>query len=664
MKSLNKNNSISNNCKYLSVLSSFTESLTNVSTPNDLLDIALKTVLNYFGLEFGASYLIDYDQKKARLINFYGLKEKYFEEIKEFNIKDSMRYKLLKDRDILVIKKFKDSIYYNPSSILLQKINTLINLPISYNNVLLGSINLGSSKDINISKEDIDFILTIEKIIAINLNQALSLEKSRQSEENFKLILENSRDYILVLKKDRIVYANKAFLRMFRLTESLIYSESFNLLKYFPESFKEKYFINDRDNLDDTSTDDEYVIIIEKNKRLVKCKHYILNFDQDKALCLQLTDITDKKLLELNVISEKLKLEYILKNLSVGFAIIYAEYNLIYINDVIRNLIRKPLLATTKCYEFFYNQTEPCENCSLKKILSGERLISYEQCVRYNNNPHWFKYIYSPYISETNGDLIGCFKIFIPIDNFKQVEEELIIAKDQAETMNRVKTAFIANISHELRTPLNTILGYSQLIMLESDVSIELLHYNERININATQLLFLINQLLDFSTLEYKKGSLTVNKVNFKKISDWLTNDIKVLLLGKPIKLEIITNLLEEDFFSDEIKIQQILLNLVSNAIKFTRDGCISISMKYKNNVLTFVVSDTGMGISQKDQEVIFEEFKQLSSPTSKKSAGVGLGLAIVKKLVEALDGDITLISEENKGSTFIVNLPNKMMAS
>jgi len=245
------------------------------------------------------------------------------------------------------------------------------------------------------------------------------------------------------------------------------------------------------------------------------------------------------------------------------------------------------------------------------------------------------------------------------ITNAKESEIALKQGKEIAESANRMKSQFLANMSHEIRTPMNAIIGFSDLLRnLVTDKRHK--GYLDTIRASSRTLLTLINDILDLSKIE--AGRLEIQY----EVSDIhvLFHEIQAIFMEKITKkgLNFIIEI-EEDLPSglviDEIRIRQVLINLIGNAIKFTKQGYIKLSArktyrKGKSKVnLIIVVEDTGIGIPEKQQAKMFDPFTQKERQSTRKFGGTGLGLAISKNLVELMNGEITLHSIENKGSSF-----------
>jgi len=237
---------------------------------------------------------------------------------------------------------------------------------------------------------------------------------------------------------------------------------------------------------------------------------------------------------------------------------------------------------------------------------------------------------------------------------------ELIQARDAALEANKLKSEFLANITHELRTPLQSILGYAELLTenLEDE---GLDHCNtdiDRISGNATHLLELINSILDIAKIEAGKMDVRIEAVDLNEVITKAAETVRPLLENNLNQLDIQVDLPSAKLYVDGRKIYQILLNLLSNAAKFTSNGTISIFASEDFGVLKLAVSDTGIGMSREQQRMIFEPFRQIDGSESRKYDGTGLGLSIVLRLTEILGGEVRLESEINRGSTFRIDLP------
>ena len=310
----------------------------------------------------------------------------------------------------------------------------------------------------------------------------------------------------------------------------------------------------------------------------------------------------------------------------------------------------------------------------LHQLASGQQRVTHQQ--QYGASPRWHEVRLSPLFNARN-EILGQLLEWRDVTAQKTIEIELARAKDKAESANRAKSHFLATISHEFRTPLSAILGYSELLKEESRLRgyTDLIDDLDTIHSAGSNLLALINNVLEFSKVEAGKGSV------FAEHFDVIALVIEVSKIAEPL-MQRNKNQLQVDYseeiqpiYSDPAKIRQILLNILSNAAKFTVSGTVQLSVRplaqhevervVTNSAVTpapdwirFQIQDTGIGMSEAQLQRVFEAFVQAEESTSQHYGGTGLGLALSRSFCQMIGGVISVESVPGKGSTFTVDLP------
>lgn len=254
----------------------------------------------------------------------------------------------------------------------------------------------------------------------------------------------------------------------------------------------------------------------------------------------------------------------------------------------------------------------------------------------------------------------------LDISNVKMAEFELMKAKEKAEAAVRVKSRFLSNMSHELRTPLNGIIGASNLLLVEEYLPAQKPHL-EILKFSSEHMMLLISDILDYNKIEAGKLQLHESPVNMKEFVEKVCSQFRGQINAKGVDFETtIDERLHTEFLTDETRLYQILSNLLSNAMKFTEYGKISLEAKqlYSSSTkatIQFTIKDTGIGIPKNKHKEIFESFTQADINTTRKYGGTGLGLAIIKKLISMFNTELILESDEGKGSMFQFTLEIKI---
>ena len=310
-------------------------------------------------------------------------------------------------------------------------------------------------------------------------------------------------------------------------------------------------------------------------------------------------------------------------------------------------------------FDYFTDEhARPAFEDEQRIVNTGQHLVGIEEKeTRPDGRVTWSSTTKMP-LRDTLGHIIGTMGISRDITERKRTECELKSAMEAAEAANRAKSDFLANMSHEIRTPMNGVIGMTELA-LDTQLTSEQREYLTIVKSSADSLLTLINDILDFSKIE--AGKLELDPIAFN-LRDAVGDTAKTLALRAGEKgLELVAHVqahVPDILVGDPARLRQILINLLGNAIKFTKQGEVILSVDLESASqesiqLRFSVSDTGIGIPQDRQKIIFQAFTQADNSTTREYGGTGLGLTITSRLVELMGGRIGLESETGKGSTF-----------
>lgn len=308
---------------------------------------------------------------------------------------------------------------------------------------------------------------------------------------------------------------------------------------------------------------------------------------------------------------------------------------------------------------------EDVYNTIWKTLRAGEPWKGEHQNRTKSRVTYWESVNISP-IKNKSGEITNFVILSENISERKKMEKDLIAAKEKAEESDRLKSAFLANMSHEIRTPLNSILGFSDLL-ITPDLDLETRkEYANLINISGSNLLAIINDILDISKIEAGQVNLFPAEFSPSHLISKIQKEYqyRANLKGIDIKLSIVPEAMNLIIFSDEARISQVLTNFVSNAFKFTSNGYIELGLSLTNHEILFSVKDTGIGIPEDYHKKVFDRFRQVEAAQTRKYGGIGLGLSITKNLAELLEGRIWLESTPQIGSTFFFALPEKLIVN
>ncbi len=387
------------------------------------------------------------------------------------------------------------------------------------------------------------------------------------------------------------------------------------------------------------------------------------------------TDITDDKLKDIMLLRQnKMELEKAHKNLAAIFQIIPGQLfvkdkqmRYIEVNDTFLSMLgksREEIIGKNIEEVFSHSPRLIRQYEQADQDIIREKQQHYESKLQLANAKRMDVLVDKRIITDERGNFNGIVGLVTDITKIKESETRLEKALFKADQANRIKTQFLANMSHEIRTPMNAIIGFSELLQ-QSGLNAQQHQYVSTIMGSSKTLLTLINDILDLSKIEAGKINLNYNIVDFVAIFEDLVKIFLPEAEEKNIKLELN---IQENFplgiYFDEVRLHQIFLNIIGNAIKFTDEGFVKIDISFsfvraKTIELEVKVIDSGIGIKKIQQSRIFNLFEQQDEQDTRKYGGTGLGLSISQNLAQVMGGDIRVESEEAKGSTFIVSFEN-----
>ncbi|MFD2204229.1 ATP-binding protein [Kiloniella antarctica] len=468
------------------------------------------------------------------------------------------------------------------------------------------------------------FVLSLPLNIESSDNQSLDL-KIFYPQETVKNLGKNYKDIVLSILGITLVISIISVWLVRRIAKIAI----FNLKEY-------------ADDISQGNVQKEYAPsrIIEFNQIGRVLHQVVLNLEESEARAKAILDNTSAV-----VYYKDLEGRYLLVNKS------YEDLFQIKKSDVIG---RKSMAHLPPDYmeELVRNDME---------VLSKDKALTYEESAVLPDGMHTYLSIKFP-LKSAHGDTVGVCGFSTDITDRINAEKDLRSAKERAEYANRSKVEFLANMSHELRTPLNAVIGFSDLLLmqLKGKIDEKQLQYVDDINKSGAYLLSLINDILDVSRLELHKVNIDEDHFNLNKTLDDACGMLKTRAEEARVDFEIVPFKELPVMIGDERRVKQIILNLVSNAIKFTpRPGVVRAStLMNEKNEIVLKVTDTGLGISEKDLARVMNPFVQVEGSLTRTREGSGLGLSLVQSLTDLHNGVLDINSQLGKGTEITVTFP------
>lgn len=415
-------------------------------------------------------------------------------------------------------------------------------------------------------------------------------------------------------------------------------------------------------------------VVVGISVGLLNEKRYILE-DKLREYSINLEQLVNERTSEVRSLQEKQRA--ILDGISDAIVVLDNELNILWSNKIAVDQYGS--IPGRKCYEVYKGLKEPCLDCITRKTFRDGIIRSSETKVIKKDGEYAYSIINCSPIKDLQGKIISVVEVFRDITERKKDQEKLKKYREHLEELVKertkelknanlklqeldyLKSMFIASMSHELRTPLNSIIGFTGIILqgMSGKITEDQRKELTMVKNSANHLLTLINDVIDVSKIEAGKVELFIEEFNLADLVQEVKDSFKVAVDKKGLKLslEMPERLIIK---SDERKTKQVIMNLVSNAIKFTDRGEIEIKVRKKDEEVEISVADTGIGIKKENMERLFKQFSRIYVEGKPVTEGTGLGLYLSKKIVGLLGGQIKAESEFGKGSMFTFTFPLK----
>lgn len=435
-----------------------------------------------------------------------------------------------------------------------------------------------------------------------------------------------------------------------------------NLSEFFEEIISSKFIKNINDSLDlNTIRTFEYSISVHNEFNFYEAR--IVPMGEDKVLVIS-RNVTERLIVEDALKQSETQYRQLVENINDILFVLDRKGIITYMSPVIEKItgFAPEYYVGNYFFDFIHPDDHQVMKRAFREIRSGQLTPKEYRVYTKSGSICWLRSSASLIFNQNK--VSGFRGIAIDITERKKSEEELIAAKDKAEESNRLKSAFLATTNHELRTPLHAIIGFSDLMLTSPDDK-SFKEFAGIINKNGNTLLKMIEDIFDLALAE--QSEIKIRKQTFRCLDHFFDNKVileEILVnSGKHDSISLFfnpdTNIMSNYITADRNKINQVLINLFKNAVKFTQSGKIEFGFTMgENNLLTYYVRDTGIGIPKEKQDIIFEFFRQADDSHTRTFGGVGIGLAISKRITEIMHGSLTIDPEQENGCTFYFTIP------
>ena len=665
--------------KKLQALNAFSSRLQRHVDLETVLAEIIETVINRFNFEDCIIYLVDHESGYLIQHQAYGLKRDDSGSIIS-PIKIPLGEGIVGQVAVSGEARLIADTTKTPEYIVDDKFRySELSVPILDSGKVIGVIDSEHSQKDFFTAEHLETLITISNLSSTHLQNAISLQKQeitekalQESQERYKIIIESASEYIVELdQKGYITYANPYVLNKLEYTKDEFMRSFF--LNYVHDDFKENLTntINARIEHKINKSNFEFIAVGKKNNNIWVSANVTSQYKETaegskiQNFFIVARDITETKTYERILNAQKEKYSSIIANMNLGLLEVNLEESILFANQSFTDMSGysyDDLIGRNASDLFASAHSKKVIRTHNKKRAHGIS-DSYELSILNKKGEVRIWLISGAPNYNMNNEIIGSIGIHLDITEQKRLQNDLEISQKEAERARDFEKEFLANMSHEIRNPLNSVIGMTNLLY-DTELSEEQREYLESIKFSNDLLKALVSDILDMSKII--EGKMELSPQNFNLYDTFIghKNTIKHKLKGSTVNFaSTFDQKIPHYLFGDLTYLNQILVNVLSNAMKFTKEGQIEFKVQLISLIdniasVKFIINDSGIGIEKAKLTTVFKRFSQAGKVDSNKENGTGLGLYITKKLSEIMGGGIHLESTKGVGSKFEIIIP------